>query len=589
MDWWRDIVARMKLPFRRSQFEAELTDELQFHVEKQTEENIRNGIEPDEARREAQRNFGGVEQVREQVRDEAGITWMSDLGQDLKFAARVIARSPGFALTIVLVLGLAIGVSTTIFSFVQAILIRPLPFPDAERLVVIQETHPDHQMKNYGASLPDFLDWRRQAKSFTAMAAFRWDGLDLTDGNTSERVEGIRCTRNMFEVIGISPDMGRSFTPEEEADKLRSFVLSHDLWIRRYGGDPEIVGKTVDVYSWEALPDHGLMSWEVVGVQGQEIPFLPTLLESEGRRATIDDPVQFWRPLNIHEAENYERQWHDAVTVVARLAPGVSIEQAQAEIRTIAAQLQDEYPESNRGWTVKVTSVPDLVTADFRPALFLLSGAVAFLLLIACANVASLLLVRGLSRQQEMAVRIALGAGRMRLVRQLVTESVLLCLAAGAVGILLTVWSIDVTRALAPPNVPRLQDVSIDLSVLGFALGLSLLTGILVGLLPALFASTTDVNDELKSGGRGSSAAKSRRRLMAALVGTEAAVCLVLLTGAALLIRSFVAITDVDPGFRSDNLLTMTVSLPEAKYEWKHNSEFCVEILEEMRPTSKTP
>jgi putative ABC transport system permease protein len=583
MDWWRDIVARLRFPFRRKRFESELDSELRFHIDNQTQENLREGMEPDEARRQALRQFGGVEQVREEVRDAAGITWMSDLLQDLKFAVRVIARSPGFALTIVLVLGLAIGVSTTIFSFVQAILIRPLPFPDAERLVVIQQTSPDHQMKSYGASIPDFVDWRRQARSFSAMAAFRWDGIDLTDGNTSERVEGMRSTRNIFEVIGIEPAIGRTFSLQEESETSPTILLSHDLWVRRYGGDPKIVGKTIDVYSWGTLPDQGLAAWEVVGVQGQEIPFLPTLLESEGRRATIDDPVQFWRPLDIYDEKQYERQWHDAATVVARLKPGVSIQHARAEMRTIAAQLQGEYPESNGGWTAEVTSVADLITADIRPALFVLSGAVAFLLLIACANVASLLLVRGLSRQQEMAVRIALGAGRFRLVRQLVTESVLLCLAAGVIGILLTVWSIDVTRALAPPNVPRIQDVSIDLSVLGFALGLSLLTGVLVGLLPAVFASRTDVNDALKSGGRGSSAAKSRRRLMSALVGTEAAVCLVLLTGAALLIRSFVAITGVDPGFRADRLLTMTVSLPEAKYEWKHNSEFCVEILEDIR------
>jgi putative ABC transport system permease protein len=295
----------------------------------------------------------------------------------------------------------------------------------------------------------------------------------------------------------------------------------------------------------------------------------------------MNDQVQFWRPIGLYEEADRNQRYD--FTAIARLKPGVSVEQARVEMTTISANLADEYPESNENWSAQVTPLDDLVMSNIRPALQLLSGAVGFLLLIACANVASLLIVRGIGRQQEFAVRIAVGAGRWRLMRQLVTESVLLCLAGGALGVLLSVWCVDAVRNFVPSDVPRLRDVSVDATVLGFSLGLSLLTGLLVGILPSILAFKTDVNDTLKSGGRGSSAARSRKRWMGVLVAGEVAVCLVLLTGSALLIQSFAAISRVDPGFRSDKLITMTVSLPQGKYEWKHNTEFCVELTSKLR------
>ena len=580
MSWLRKTVARFT-GSESDQFEDQLDDELRFHVDRQTEENIKCGMDRATARREALRQFGGVEQVREEVRDASRIVWLSDLFQDTKFSLRMLSRSPAFAATAVVVLGLAIGLSTTIFSFVRAILIEPLPFANSDRLVVIRTLNPTRELPLVGASWPDIVDWKKSANSFSDMAAFKTGDMDLSDGSSTQRIRGLFVTRNFFELLGIPFGLGRTFSESEEKDSVNALIFSRDLWESRYQRKPDIVGDSVDVYSWIIRPKHGLSTWQVVGVAEQKMPFLPAAADALGDRFGINDPVQFWRPIGLYEEADRNHRYE--YTAIARLKAGVSVEQARAEMATLSANLADEYPETNENWTAKVTLLNELVTSDIRPALQLLSGAVGFLVLIACANVASLLIVRGIARQQEFAVRIAVGAGPWRLMRQLVTESVLLCLAGGVLGVQLSVWCVDAVRHLVPSDVPRLREVSIDSGVLVFSLGLSLLTGLLVGILPSLLAFKTDVNDTLKSGGRGSSAARSRKRWMGILVGGEVAVCLVLLTGSALLVQSFAAITRVDPGFRPDNLITMTVSLPQGKYEWNHNSEFCVELTSKLR------
>jgi putative ABC transport system permease protein len=580
MSWLRNIIAR-STGSSDAEFEGRLDDELQFHVDRQAEENIKCGMDRATARREALRQLGGVEQVRENVRDACRIVWLSDLFRDTKFSLRMLARSPAFAVTAVVVLGVAIGLSTTIFSFVRAILIEPLPFANSDRLVVIGTFNSNREHPLTGASWPDIVDWKKSAKSFSDMAAFKNGDMDLSDGKSTQRIRGLFVTRNFFELLGIPFELGRSFSESEESDSANALILSRELWKSRYQHKLDIVGNSVDVYSWIIRPEHGLSRWQIVGIAEQEIPFLPVAVDALGDRFGINDQVQFWRPIGLYDEAERKERWE--YTAIARLNPGVTIEQARAEMATISSHLADEYPEANNNWSAKVTPLNELVTSDIRPALQLLSGAVAFLLLIACANVASLLIVRGIARQQEFAVRIAVGAGRWRLIRQLITESVLLCLAGGALGSLLSVWCIDAVRLFAPTKVPRLGEVSVDSTVLMFALGLSLMTGLFVGILPACLAFRTDVNDTLKSGGRGSSAARSRKRWMAILVGGEVAVCLVLLTGSGLLIQSFAAIIGVDPGFRTDNLMTMTVSLPQGKYEWKHNTEFCVELTSKLR------
>lgn len=555
--------------------------ELQFHIDMQTEENIRQGMELEEARREAKRAFGGVEQIREEARDLGRAVWLSDLARDASLAARMLARSPGFALTIVLILGMAIGLSTTIFSFVQAILVKPLPYPNADRLVIVQTVNPGREMQMYGVSIPDLISWREQATSFDGIAAFRPMKVDLTDGQSTQRVSGLSSTRNFFDVVGIPMAHGRTFTEQEEYVISGTIVLSHGLWKRRFRSDPNVVGKTQDVYSWTKNPSFGVSAWEVLGVTAFDMPFLPTMADVTGNVPGLGDTIEYWQPMWVYPKGDRRDRYQ--YTAVARLKPGVTLEQAAAEMKIVAKNLGEEFPESNAEWTIEVVPVEDVVTAEIRPALMLLCGAVAFVLLIACANVAGLLVVRGLARQQEFAVRVALGAGRWRLIRQLLTESLMLCLAGGLFGILVSIWSVDIVRALAPQDVPRLGEVRVDLGVLGFAIGLSVLTGLVVGVLPAVLGSTVDLSESLKSGGRGASAAKSRRRLMSALVIAEISVCLVLLTGAGLLIRSFAHVLSVDPGFRTDQLVTMTVSLPQAKYKWNHNSEFCVELTTKLR------
>jgi len=555
--------------------------ELQFHIDMQTEENIRQGMEPEEARREAKRTFGGVEQIREEAREVGRAVWLSDLVRDASLAARMLARSPGFAVTVVLILGMAIGLSTTIFSFVQAILVKPLPYPDADRLVVLQTVNPGREMQMYGVSIPDLISWQEQATCFEGIAAFRPINVDPTDGQSTQRIDGLSSTRNFFDVVGIPMSQGRTFTEQEEYVNSGSIVLSHGLWKRRFRSAPNVVGKTQDVYSWTKNPSYGISSWEILGVTAFDIPFLPTMADITGNVLGIGDTIEYWQPMWVYPKDDRRDRYQ--YTTIARLKPGVTVEQAAAEMKIVAKNLGEEFPESNSEWTIDVVPVEEVVTAEIRPALMLLCGAVAFVLLIACANVAGLLVVRGLARQQEFAVRVALGAGRWRLIRQLLTESLMLCLAGGLFGILVSIWSVDVVRALAPQDVPRLGEVQVDLAVLGFAIGLSVLTGVIVGVLPAVLGSTIDLSESLKSGGRGASAAKSRRRLMSALVIGEISVCVVLLTGAGLLIRSFAHVLSVDPGFRTDQLVTMTVSLPQAKYLWKHNSEFCVEVTSKLR------
>ena len=559
--------------------ESEIEDEIQFHIQKQTDELVRQGMTFDAARTEAMRQFGGVERVREEVRDTMRNVWLSDLFRDMKVALRSIARTPIFASTIVMILGLTICLAVTIFSFVHAILLRPLPFTDADRLVVIRSFHPDLELQMHGVSWADFFDWREQATSFEGIAAYRSVELDFTDGRSTQRYYGMSMTGNFFDVIGLPLAVGRSFTDDEVGTESPRLVLSRDLWKTRYQLADDVVGKTQDMYSWLEWPETGITRWEIVGAADRDIPFPPTS-NFVGHTRGLNDNVQFWRPMWDIDKENRDSRYEHAA--IARLKPGVSLETAKAEMEAISKRLADEYPETNRGWTTQLMTIDNLATARIRPALWLLVGAVGFLLVIACANVASLLIVRGIARQQEFAIRIAMGAGRWRLIRQLVTESLVLCLLGGVAGIVFAFWSIDVVRHFAPTDIPRIHDVSINWQVLGFALALSLTTGVVVGALPAFLSMRTSVNETLKAGGRTASASSSHRQLMNILVAGELAVSLVLLTGAVLLIRSFSALTNVDPGFRSENLLTMTVSLPEAKYEWKHNSDFCIELVEKL-------
>ena len=469
--------------------------------------------------------------------------------QDLRYGARMLWKSPGFTVVALMALALGIGANTAIFSVVNTVLLRPLPYKTPDRLVWLWETSPQNDIPKEVASYPNFEDWRQQNQSFEAVAGFTSTTPSLT-GNDSEpeRVPGAYVLGDFYSVLGVEPALGRRFLPEEnEEGKHRVVVLSHGLWQRHYGSDARIVGQQIGVNGAQ---------YTVVGVMPPNFQ----QPDPEARR-----PVEMWLPLPVSAGMRASRRG-DFLSVIARLKPGVSVEQSRAEMTTIAARLEQQYPQTNAAWGVIVQPLHQRFTGDVRPALLVLLGAVGFLLLIACANVANLLLARSSTRLKEMAIRTALGAGRGRMVRQLLTESIVLSLAGGALGLLVAFWGIDALVALSPGNIPRLESVGIDRQVLLFTLGVSLVTGIVFGIAPALAVSNPNLNEMLKESGRSSTDGGRGRRLRNALAVSEIALSLVLLVGAGLLMKSFWRLQDVKPGFNPENLLAAELVLPSTKY-----------------------
>jgi putative ABC transport system permease protein len=473
---------------------------------------------------------------------------MRTLLQDARYAVRTLSKSPGFTLVAVLALALGIGANTAIFSVVKAVLLSPLPYPEPERLVWVREINPGADITDEPTSPPNFNDWRTQNRSFEGIAAFGYAGGTITDGDREpERVPAMSTSANFFQVVGVAPALGRGFLPEEETKgKNRVVVISHGLWQRRFGASPEVLGQKITI---SGNPH------TIVGV-------MPA-----GFKTPVPGPKapDLWFPFALGFDESQRRG--DFLNVFARVKQGTTVEQARAELEGIVARLAEEYPAANAGWTVQVEPLHERVVGNVREALWVLMGVVGFLLLIACANVANLLLARAASRRQEIAVRSALGAGRGRLVRQLLTESLLLGLAGGGLGLLFAAWGVELLVALSPGNIPRLDEAGLDARVLAFTFGVSVLTGVVFGLLPALSASKTDLAESLKEGGtRGSTAGQRASRLRGSLVVAEIAVTAVLLAGAGLMVRSFMAIEAVDPGFRPERILTFDFALPMTKY-----------------------
>ncbi|MEN3368362.1 MAG: hypothetical protein V7609_505 [Verrucomicrobiota bacterium] len=475
---------------------------------------------------------------------------METLLKDIRYAFRQLIRQPAFSAVAILALALGIGANTAIFSVVNAVLLRPLPYRAPDELVWLWGTNPLNDIPKESASYPDFKDWREQAQSFQAMGGFANSAPILTGGDGEpERLPGAVVIGDFFTILGVEPALGRKFLPEEnDQGKTRIVILSHALWQRRFGGDPKIIGQQIVVNG----NPHTIVGVMPAGFQ-DPVP--------AARKA-----VQIWLPLTITDGMRNSRRG-DFLYVVARLKSGISIDQARAEMKAIAARLEKQYPDTNTAWGVTVQSLHETLTGDIRPALLLLLGAVAFLLLIACANVANLLLARASSRQREISIRAALGASRWRVVRQLLTENTLLSLAGGALGLLFAVWGMHALLALSPGNIPRLDSIGIDRDVLLFTLGVSLVTGVIFGLAPALTASKPNLNDALKEGGRSAAEGAGGRRLRNGLAVAEIALSLVLLVGAGLLIRSFVRLQQVKAGFNPQHLLSVELSLPTAKYK----------------------
>lgn len=469
---------------------------------------------------------------------------MDTLISDVRYSIRVLARRPGASFLIILTLGLGIGANCAIFSVVNAVLLRQLPFKDPERLVWIWSTRTDRDKATF--SIPDYLDYREQNRSLDSMVAFVDWSANLTDRGDPERLQGVRISADVFQMLGAKSVRGRTLLPDDDnSSSERVVVLSYGLWQRRFGSDSSIVGKTLTL---NGAP------YQVVGVLDPDFTF-------PGSKAEMAVPLSpDTDPRRSDRKDNFLR-------VVGRLKPNVSLARAQSDLNGIAFVLRDQYPEANaRKTAVRLIALRDELVGDYRTALLALFGAVGLILLVACANVANFLLARASAREKEIAVRAALGAMRGRLVRQFLTESMVLALFGGVLGVSLAWWGTKLLIALSPSDLPRAKDISLDPVALGFTLILSILAGLLVGLFPALHTSKVGLCEHLKEGGRGSSSVSVKSRLRSLLIVGEIAVSLILLIGAGLLIQSFLRLQRVNPGFNEQNLLLLRMALPRERY-----------------------
>jgi putative ABC transport system permease protein len=483
---------------------------------------------------------------------------METLLKDIRYGIRSLAKHPGFALIAVTTLALGIGANTAIFSVVNAVLLRPLPFAEPDRLVYIWQTHPLGKrlgIEQLPTSNADFLDWQEQSNLFEGMSMLDSWGGNLTGGDAPEHIDGARVSVNLLSLLRARPLLGRDFTAEEaEPGKNRAVMLSHGLWQRRYGGDLNVVGQQIQI-DGQVFTIQGVMGPDFVFPKNVGLPDYFSF-----------DRTDVWLPIALTEEQRKNRGSHH-LGVVARLKPGVTLAQAQSQMAAISKNIEQQNPEEAKDWGATVNLVHEQVVGSSRKAILILLGAVGFVLLIACANVASLLLARATSRQREIAIRTALGAGRLRIMRQLLTESILLSLAGGTLGVLLASWSVKLLLTRSPGRLPRLTEIRIDTRVLLFTFAVSVLTGMLFGLVPALQASKTDLNESLKESGRSAMGGRGRQRARSMLVIVEVALSLVLLVGAGLLIKSFVRLQNVNPGFAPDHLLTVNLALPQTKYK----------------------
>ena len=483
--------------------------------------------------------------------------------QDLRYGLRMLVKNPGFAFVAVLTLALGIGANTAIFSIVNAVLLQPLPFSEPDRLVWVWGN-----IRNGGRSASvsplDYLDYRSQNTSFEHFAAtFSIPApFNLTGSGEPERLQGAVATGNFFQALGVNPALGRTFLLEnEEPGRDQVVVLSHRLWKQRFAGDPALIGKTL------ALDGR---TFEVIGVMPAGFNF--------------PRGAELWTPMNFQISPGMKQRKAHFFRPIGRLKPGVTLAQAQADMDSIAGILETQYPDSNTGWNLRMVPLREQLVGNIRPTLRVLFGAVGLVLLIACANVANLLLVRASSRQKEIAIRMALGAGRRRIVRQMLTESLLLAIAGGTLGVFLAIWGTDLIVAFSGNDIPATAQIGIDGVVLGFTLCVSLLTGILFGLVPALPATQPSrLSETLKEGGRAGGQGASRNRTRNLLVVFETAIAVVLLIGAGLLIRSFVRLQNVGPGFDPENVLTARIDLPREKYNLPEKAaSFWVQLHERL-------
>lgn len=519
-----------------------MAEEMGQHLEELTRANVANGMTLEEARFAAQRQFGGADQIEESSRDVRGILWIEQLLQDTRYAVRQLRKNSGLTLIVVLTLSLGIGATTAIFSVVNGVVLKPLPYPDAHQLVVINETFPPPSYPG-NVSPGSFLDWQHQTASFSNIAAASGSVGNLTGTGDPSRVDFEYVTGNYFSTLGIHPTIGRDFVPEESsAGHENVAILGHRLWQAQFGGDPHITGNVLFLNG---------QAYTIVGVLPPNRP--------------LNSNADLFIP-KVFSASDKENFGGHPLRVIGRLNGGISLRQAMSEMDVVAGNIARQHPETNKGCGAMLTPLLETMVSSIRRLLFILFGAVAMLLLIACTNVANLLLARAITRQKEIAMRLALGASRGRIVRQFLCENLLVALFAGTCGVLLAFWSVYLIRATAQDNIPRIAELSIDARALGFTCGLTLTIGVLFGLVPAFHSTRGDVAETLKLGGRATGDNSHKWRLRGILVCAQIAMAFVLLVGAGLLGNSFVRLQKVDLGYDTRNVYLTRFELPQKQY-----------------------
>jgi putative ABC transport system permease protein len=560
-----EFLRRVRDFLRTGRQERRLDEEMRFHLEMEADKNERAGMTPLEARRAAVLSFGGVDAHKESVRDARGFRWLDDAITDVRYAWRSLRHTPGFTAIAILTLSVGIGVTTAAFTAFYAVWLRPLPYPDGDRLVVLYAQNREMQETGINISYPDYLDWQRSVRAFAGLAVFNWASNTLSGKEGAERVNGAEISANLLPVLDIEPLIGRNFTPEEQQrGRDRVILLGYGLWKRRYGGDRAVVGRTLTV---DGLP------YTVVGVMppGFQFPFK-------------GDPAAplVWTPLTVTDWM-HQRFSRALAAAVGRLRPDVTAEQAKAELARVSARLEREYPADNTAWEAQYVPMSEDVFGSTRSTVSLLFVAAALVLLVVCANTANLLLARGAARDREVSLRAALGARRGRLIRQFMAESLVLVVLGGALGIVLARWGTDVLQLVFADSLPASAAIVLSPAIYLFAFATTTIVALLAGLFPAIRTTRVQLETSLKSGSR-ATPGREGARLRGVLVVGEIALAVVLLVGSVLLLKSLSALQNIDPGFDADDVFVARFQLAANKYDTaERRSAFMTALLERLR------